>query len=135
MKRLFILLTIILINTTTANAINWQPVYLNGKICSYVDVDSITKNDRYFFYNALVTANNGSKVIVTIQSSNNLRLSARINHYQISEYTESDGDYKHIFDKQTTKLEPVLFGSVVNAINKYVKTLEMLNTNSITINP
>ena len=134
MKKIFTLLTIILSATVNAYAINWQPVYLNGNICSYVDVDSINKSERYFFYNALVTGNNGSKVIVTIQSTPNLRLSARIHHYQPDEYNQLNGDYVHISDKQTAKLEPVVFGSVINAINKYVKTLEMLSNNSVTIN-
>lgn len=133
MKKL-VLLFILLLCTTSAYAINWQPLYSRTGIkTSYLDIDSIKKTDKYYFYNIKYVVNSGETVVITIQSSLSTSFSARIKLYSLDDYTNLNGDYENITANQTTKLEHAEFGSVVSQAYKYVKTMDMMIKNPIKI--
>ncbi len=135
MKKLLVLFLFAFLSTLQALAIDWQPVYLNGQICTYIDSDSIEKTDKYYFYNIKFTTREGDILVVTLQSSLSSPFSARVRIYSLDEYMALKGNYEHTKDNQKEDLEAVTYGSIVSAAYKYVKIIDIAkNNNSIIIN-
>lgn len=134
LKKIILLFFILFVCRNSALAINWQPIYnFSRQVCSYLDVDSIKKTDKYYFYNIKYVVQSGETVVITIQSSLASSFSARIKVYSIADYENLNGDYENITANQKSKLEHAEFGSVVSHAYKYVKTMDMMLQNSVKI--
>lgn len=133
MKKIFTVLLLYLVFIVNASfAIDWKEITTPLGKTAYLDADSITEYENYYFYNIKIFneyINDYS--IITIQSSKNRPFSARINAYKLDEYDSLQGDYKNITAKMTKNLEPVTFESTVNSCYKKVK--EILTKNNTTI--
>ncbi len=135
MKKLLVILFFLAFSVVKTYAIDWQPVYLNGNICTYIDSDSIQKTDKYYFYNIKFNTQEGDTLVITLQSSLASPFSARVKIYTLGDYENLNGDYEHIKDNQKENLEAVTYGSIVSAAYKYVKIIDIAkNNNSIIIN-
>ena len=124
MLRFFVILIFAFISAIPVYAIDWHDVYSNTKKCAYVDVDSIKEYKNYYFYNIKVlNVHTNEFVVITMQSKKTGTLSARIKYYKPDEYADLNGEYEHITDNMSKKLEPVKYGSVAYACYSYVKYL------------
>ena len=122
--KLFILFLIFSFNSPIF-AIDWiQLVSPKGKIV-YLDKDSITAANGYFYYNIkFKNSHTNQDVVLTMQSGVAHQFSARIKAYKPDEYEMLNGDYQNILKNSTTQLELVTYDSIVNTCYKEVKKIK-----------
>lgn len=107
-----------------ASAIDWVEVSVKAPKVAYIDKDSITKTDKYYFYN--IKYKNFPKekfTILTIQSAHQNSYAGRLKVYSEAEYEKLKGDYENITKLATDNLEPAQFGSIVHSCHKMVREL------------
>ncbi len=110
-------------------AIQWTKLETpRGKVV-YLDTDSISENSDYYFYNIKFPISKTESQVVTIQSKKNASLSARIKVYDEIEYNKLNGDYENIQKNITSKLEPAVYGSMVNVCHRQVKQIKNADNN------
>lgn len=123
-KFIFVLILTCLIFPLKASAIKWDTLYSPAGSTVYLDVDSITEFDNYYFYNIKFQKYNSKDfMVLTIQSAIAHPFSARLKLYTEAEYESLKGDYENITAHMTKKLEPVTYQSSVNTCYKRVKSI------------
>lgn len=122
--RFLLLLVLLVFTICPAQAVNWVDVQAKNGSRAQLDTDSIKEYNKCYFYNIKVF-NEYTKeyVVITMQSRKRTPLSARVKYYKLSEYENLNGDYEHITDNYTDKIEPVEYGSVVYACYSEVKSI------------
>ena len=126
MKNVFkLLISMFLFNIfSPVFAIDWIELTSPRGKTVYLDKDSITKRNGYFYYNIKFKNSHTNKdVVLTMQSSALHQYSARIKAYEPSEYETLNGDYSNILSNSTDKLELVTYDSIVNTCYKEVKKI------------
>ena len=132
MKRNLLLILLLILSCIPVKAIDWEEVITPLGKTAYVDKDSITEYNNYYFYNIKVYNDSiRDYSVITIQSGKNKPFSARINSYKTDEYESLNGDYDNITSNFTKDMEPVTSYSVVNSCYKRVKQIKNLANSPI----
>ena len=107
-----------------ALAVNWLEITTPKGKTAYIDTDSITKKDKYYFYNIKYKEEHRKTYkILTVQSGLRNSFSARLKLYDENEYEKLKGDYDNITNLMTENLEAPEFGSIIQSCHKKVKEL------------
>jgi len=127
MRNILITIIVLFVSCSSVFAIDWQEVTNRFGDRAYVDIDSIKLYKNYYFYNIKVLNTYTNKdVIITMQSRKRGGMSARIKFYEVDEYEGLNGDYEHITDNFSSKLETVEFGSLAEKCYSLVNSV-MIN--------
>ena len=127
MKKIFFLLTALLLFLNPVFAINWLDITTSNNKYLLLDTDSIKEFQSYYFYNIKTKKNNGEEVIITMQFQKKHPFGARIKFYTNQVYEQLNGDYENITKNMTDRLEPVSFES--RAFASYKKVNEIVHQN------
>ncbi len=134
LKKIFFIIFSLLMTLNCAFAIDWVNLKSPSGNEVALDKDSIKDYKGYYFYNIKLELKNHKQTVVTIQSSKNTLLAARIKYYALEEYNNLKGDYENILNNATTTLEAVTYDSRVNTCFREVKKIiERKNQNKIEI--
>lgn len=129
MKKLLLISFLLLLSPVFA--ITWEKLTTPMGAVVYLDTDSITQNDGYYFYNIkFKTSGRKNYTVMTIQSSHSRPFSARIQSYSEAQYDELKGDYENITKNETAQLEPVTYQSTVHTCYKRVRNIIETSKNS-----
>ena len=124
MKKINFIFLALFIIQSCAFAVDWVTVSTPLGKTAYLDKDSITEFDNYYFYNIkVINEVTGKDSVITVQSGRSKPFSARIKAYNPDEYEKLQGDYSNITMNITKNLEPVTSFSIVNSCYKKVKEI------------
>lgn len=125
------MLAVLLFLFSPVFAITWEKLETPSGGCVYLDTDSITQYDGYYFYNIKFRySSKKNYTVTTIQSSHTRPFSAKIKNYDEAQYNKLKGDYENITQNETQNLEPVTFQSTVHTCYKRVKNIINSASNS-----
>lgn len=122
----FIFLLIFTLNIVSipTYSINWERLVSGANREVFLDKDSITQEEGFYFYNIkFINTHTNLPAIITMQTQISHPFSARIKSYTIDEYTSLNGDYINITKNKTKDLELVTYKSIVYACYNYINIL------------